>query len=312
MRFLGPLAVIGLFVLSSIAVLGSAHSASGISPPSPMAGGSHGAGVTSLPSPVPRLAHAGASDLAPALAPHPSTSCVPNWNSVNFFNDVCVSFSQFGASAPPNLPIVPFVGNISMYVPAIYINITTNVPITAANVFLWGTLWQQNGTPAQSPPGFDPSGWNSTDVHPMELCSSKHAMCATPSPDSATYSLNLNKYFFPGSNVSFMIEVISASGTPTSTIWSYKTTNVTEPYPSGYVTYPTWEFVVDSPFASPVFENDIKIATVPTVLTQPAFFPNPTQKVQIIISSFSITGGALAPIPVAYAQYTINTKLQNG
>ncbi|HEV2165386.1 MAG TPA: hypothetical protein VGS23_00175, partial [Thermoplasmata archaeon] len=247
------------------------------------------------------------SDSMRSSAARPSDACsnAPNWvsGSTNFFNDVDVCFSVPGNATPPNIPTVPLVGNLSQYVLGFWINISSNVQIYAANVCLWATGWPVPGLGPQPIAGFDPSQWNSADCRGMiPGTSSGH------NPDTAAYFVNLYKYFFPGSNLSFMIEVTSGVGQ----IYSYKTLNVTEAYSSGFTTYPTWEVSVLSPFASYNFSDDFHLQTIPSVLTPPTFPPNPTQSVQMVLTSFSQNGGPLSPIPAAYAEGTVVTPGKDG
>ena len=105
-----------------------------------------------------------------------------------------------------------------------------------------------------------------------------------------------------------MIEVTSVVGV----IKSYQTLNVSESYGSGFTTYPTWEVNIESPFASYNFSDDFHLVTIPSVLTSPSFPPNPTQSVQMVLSSLGQNGGPPPPIPDAYIDGLVVTPGKQG
>ncbi len=193
---------------------------------------------------------------------------------------------------------MPQQGNISRYANGFYVNISSNVRILQANLCLWATNWPAPGVGAQPISGYDPSQWNTGDCRAMVTGTQSFG-----NPDTASYYVDCYKYFWPGTNLSFMIEVTSGLGE----IYSFKSLNETESYSSGYTTYPTWTVYVEGPFSSTNFSNDFEVVTTPSVLTQPTYDPNPTQSVQITLRSFNASGGPPSPIPAAYAEYQVVT-----
>lgn len=308
--------ILGLLSVSSMAgaLAPNPVKETGTSAPAPASGGQPLPTGLSTPSRAPIQGHAAPSTGAPwtavnrlmpnSNAPIPRT-ITPDWSTggaSGFFNDVQVSFSVPGQAAPPNIPTVPAVGNVSQYTIGFYMNITTDVPITAAYVYIWATNWPQPNVGAQPIQGFDPANWNTSDQFRMQI---------GKNPDTASWYFDCYKYFWPGSNISFIVNVISAASTPSS-IWSNASREVQEGYSSGYLTYPTWEVYVEGPFASPTFENDIRISTTPSVLTKPAFDPNPSQTLQITIASFNASGGPPNPIPKAVCSYSVVSVVPGG
>ena len=292
-RFTGGIGLgllVGLFLLSSLPGLSAPHLSSVAAP--------SGAGI--LPQGLSPSAAVHADELPRASAAAPSTASVarpadacsgsPNWvsGSTNFFNDVDVCFSVPGNSTPPNIPTVPLTGNLSRYTIGFWVNISSNVRIVLADFCGWATDWPTAGLGSQPVAGWDPSQWNTGDCRGMVPGSSSGR-----NPDTASYYVNLYKYLFPGTNLSFMIEVTSVVGV----IKSYQTLNVSESYGSGFTTYPTWEVNIESPFASYNFSDDFHLVTIPSVLTSPSFPPNPTQSVQMVLSSLGQNGGPPPPIP---------------
>lgn len=250
----------------------------------------------------------GASSTTSTLGSPAASGCagpIPTWSGSNFFCDAVVSFAVLGQSTPANIPLVPQVGTVSEWAPGFWVNVSTNVPLLTATVYIWATEWPTtpgapatNGTPV---PGFDPANSaTSQDSHPMVICNQTHASCPTRSPDDATYYFDDDTYFFPGTALSFTITLQTGSGAQPGTIQSQNTVEVAEPYNTlGVTTFPTWEVQVLGPFASTNFSNDIRLNTTPSITNIPQISPNPTQSVQVYLTSYNLSGGAATPIPAA-------------
>lgn len=301
--------LLGGLLLSNIPAHPAARAADQPAGPSLRPAGAEPSGIGSSgisPSYVPaHLPSSHPSARTSAVRPADTCSGSPNWvsGSTNFFTDVNVCFSLLGSSQPFYLPTVPLQGNVSQYAIGFFVNISSNVQIFSANICIWATSWPAPGVGAQAISGYDPSGWNGGDCRPMVPGTSSGL-----NKDTASYYIDCYKYFWPGTNLSFWIQVTSSVGV----IYSYKTLNETQSFSSGFTTYPTWTVYVQSPFASSNFTNDFRVTTIPSVLTQPSYPPNPTQSVQIILSSFNQSGGPPAPIPAAYAVYTVITPGKDG
>jgi hypothetical protein len=236
---------------------------------------------------------------APAAAP-PLSGCSPHWSGIYFAKDVCVTFSVPGALAPPSINYVPLNSSVSEYATGWWMNISTDVPIAAATLNIWATSWP-GGTLGAPVSGFDPST--------VAQGSDVHSMVVGTNNETASYFFNIIKYFFPGTSVSFNLEVESTVGSP-GKIWSNATINVTQSYPSGFIDYPSWEVDVNSPWSSPYFQSDIAVSTDPNVLSTPAYDPNPGQSPTVTLTSISPTGGTPPAIPDALIQYTISQYLK--
>ncbi len=222
-----------------------------------------------------------------------------NWvsGSDEFFTDVNVCFSVPGSPSPPYMPTVPENGTIPEYAPGFYVNVSTNVRILTADICLWATEWPEPGVGAQAVPNFDPADWDSSDCFLMVAGAPSVGGTPTGNPDTASYYVDCYKYFFPGDYLSFYITVTSNLGE----VDSNKQVSVAEDYNTGYDTVPTWEAAVEAPFASTNFTGDVRVATTPSVLTTPAFDPNPDQTTQVYLTSFNASGGPATPIPAANA-----------
>ncbi|MCI4357886.1 MAG: hypothetical protein L3J95_02090 [Thermoplasmata archaeon] len=300
--------VLAMMVLSNLPALSGAHAALGAAAP-------FGSATMRAPNhPAPSHVQYASGTIRPervSVSPNPNSvrpsdvcTNTPNWvsGSTNFFTDVDVCFSNlYGGSL--NFPTVPLQGNLSQWALGFWVNISSNVKIFAANLCLWATSWPTTGLGPQPVAGYDPSQWNSADCKSMIVGTS-----SGQNPDTASYFVDCYKYFYPGTNLSFMIKVTSGVGQ----IYSYKTLNETESYSSGYTTYPTWTVYVQAPFASYNFTNDFRVTTTPSVLTHPSYPPNPTQNVQVTLSSFNESGGPPEPIPAAYAVYSVITPGKGG
>lgn len=228
-----------------------------------------------------------------------------NWATQNFFTDVATTFWTPGSPAlsGSNFQPVPCTNIIPTYTNGFWINISTNVPITTAEITIWGNSWPTPSNPLPLLKGFDPA--NPT-ILPMFI--------EPPFYRTATFYLNDYRNFWPGSTVYFNVTLTSTNATP-STIYS------ASPYSgheqkyqfNGGVDNATWAFYVASPFSeqpvgqTPVnFSNIISVYTSPSVLTDPAFSPNPQQKLQVYLQSLNFTGAGAPPIPMAQGQFTLS------
>jgi hypothetical protein len=265
---------------------------------------SHSLGGSIAPS---RAASAGApspsgfhtmtlSDLATSCAGPP-----PTWSGSNFFCDAVVSFSVRGQAAPADIPVVPQEGQVSEWAPGFYLNVSTNVPLASALVSIWAVSWPAPGQQAAPVSGFTPVDWNtSADQFPMKICSQAHSGCPTASADQASYYFDDDTYFFPGTQVSFDVELTTASGASPGQIFSQATESVDEPFAQlGVNATPTWVVNVLGPFASQNFSNDIQLSTDPSITGTPQNSPNPDQTVQVYLKAYNISGGPATPIPAA-------------
>jgi hypothetical protein len=237
-----------------------------------------------------------------ASGSHPASGCgtpvtSPNWNSPLFFHDVSVTF---GVPGSPNLngslfTVEPCTNVLPTYTNGFWMYIATNVHITSALVTIWGYNWPTSGT---TPPitGFDPAHPMSVPVH-----------LDPPLFRTGSFFFNDFRYFWPGSQVFFNITMQSVNATP-STIYSTSQYSYAVGY-NGGTDNATWLFDVASPWGPAGvgnFTNNIAVSTVPAVLTQPAFEPNPTQPLQVIISGYNASGGPVPVIPAAQLQLTLS------
>lgn len=277
--------------------------ASRVATPSPsvLASASHVPSATAVPPSPPAGAPSTGSGSAPGVvrSTGPATPPPPpmtlGWHDSNFFQDVQVNF--FGSGLPLGLQEVPYVNTIPTGVNGFWVNITASAPILFANLTIWGNLWP--GANTSSPiNGFSPT---SPAVRPMVVSSTDRAQ--------ASYYLDNYRFFWPGSTVSFNLTVVGVNSTP-SQVKSASNVSVTENYPGGFQDAATWVFTVASPWASPVFSNDIEILTSPNVLGPTVFAPNPVQTLQVTIESIPIAG-VTGPIPAAALnlQVTLNGTL---
>jgi hypothetical protein len=310
------IALVGvLLLLPNLPGLGSASTAAPVAAPSsaiaygPTAG-APAAHAPAAPSSVRSSGLAVTVSRSSAPVPDAINACsgTPNWVSgaTKFFNDVSVCYSLWGGVAGPtektdalDLPLVPHNGVIPEYANGFWVNISTNVRIIQASVCIWATGWPLPNIGAQPITGFADSGWESQDCQAMIV--GGHPNQPNLNPDTAAYWVDCYKYFWPGTNISWMINVTSGLGT----VSSYKQVNETEAYSDGYTTLPTWTASVQGPFASTNFSNDVRIVTVPSTLSLPDYAPNPTQNVGIDLAAYNISGGPPTPIPAAVCQYRI-------
>lgn len=272
-------------------------------------------------SPVAVSTHAGAAHASPVAAsvrpagsaagstaisaPHPAVplSCPtpsnpPHWNSARFFNDVEVTFSV------PSVPALdgggfqtaPCGNSLPTYLHGFTMNVTTNVPMVAAIVQVWGTSWPNASNPQPPINGFDPS----------QVANFSMYIPAGPRT-AATFYFDLYRYFWPGSHIYFNLTIQSASATP-STIFSAQDKSAQFNY-SGLVDNFTWQFTVGSVWGSTDFASDIGVSTTPSVLSKPAYSPNRNQPITIALSSKTVVNGTVQPIP--YARLTITENASN-
>ena len=261
---------------------------------------------TLLPSHAPALSHSPAEVALPpvravtpapihAVAPAPSVSCptpsnAPNWNgNLNFFHDALVTFWTPGSPSlsGSNFQIAPCTGNLlPTYTNGFWMNVSTNVPLTSAVVRVWATGWPTTSDPAPAVQGFTPQAPAAVPMHILG-----------PTYHQASFYFNNYRFFWPGTHVYFNLTLQSTNATP-STIYSARANSIPVNFPGG-TNNATWAYTVQAPWASTNFSNDILVSTSPSVLTQPAFEPNPAQPITITISAFNLSGGAAIPIPKA-------------
>jgi hypothetical protein len=237
----------------------------------------------------------------PSTCTAPTPQNPPHWNSLAFFDDVEVSFYVPGS---PSLDGGGFntglcTNNLPTYLSGFYINVTTNVAMVNAILTVWGIGWP-NGSAVQPIKGFDP-------LQPTNLS----AFIPNGARTSATFYVDLYRWFLPGSTVYFNMTVESAAATP-STIYSAQEFHY--PYnDSGLIDNFTWAFYVEPPWASTTFTSDIAITTTPSVLSQPVFDPNRNQSLEIFLTSISTINGTVQAIPKAFLYITENAShVSNG
>jgi hypothetical protein len=264
-------------------------------------------GAHAAPSVMAHAASPAARAPAAATAAPASTPCSPHWSGIYFQRDACVSFSVPGEIVPPSINYVPFNSTVSQYATGFWMNVSTDVPIAAAELNIWATSWP-GGTQGAAVSGFDPSevvvsGTSGEDQHAMQINANN---------ETASYFFNIIKYFFPGTTVSFNLELETTASVSPNIIYSNQTINVTQSYPSGYIDYPSWEVDIGSPWSSSYFQSDIAVSTDPNVLSTPAYDPNPGQTPTVTITSVSATGGRVTPIPDAIIEYSIFQSSKGG
>lgn len=261
--------------------------------------GGPAATTTGTIAPAIDAASAASRDAPAASSPAPAATCPtpqnsPNWNSTSFFNDALVSFQVPGdpAISGSNFYAVPCLNTIPTYEDGFYLNVTTDVPISEAFLWVWGTTWPTATDPLPPLNGFAPS-------NPMKM----PMLVTSTSPDSASFYFNVYRFFYPGSTVEFNITLESTYATPT-TISSTSSPFQAE-LPAGSGDLATWSFYVQSPWWSTTFTNDIRISTSPPVLSTPVYEPNPVQPFAVGIESVGPTGAVGVPIPQAELLFTL-------
>ncbi|HZY91615.1 MAG TPA: hypothetical protein VFG07_02405, partial [Thermoplasmata archaeon] len=283
------------------------------------------AGPAALPSPrvIPGapsgsvLSHgpstAGAATSAaasPLAASSPQSGCIrptptgtPNWNSPNFFADALVTFYVPGSPTldGSNFQAAPCNNVIPTYTNGFWMNVTTNVPLIAANVTIWGTSWPTPGNSAPPIPNFAPTA--PVRVLPMFI--------QPPYYHSATFFFDVYRFFWPGSQVYFNVTLESVGATPPTVRSTQSAYSVPINYPGG-TNNATWEFYVADPWGAGQFQQDdanfsqvVQVTTTPSVLSTPAFDPNPSQALDITLTSVNPSGGPANPIPMAQGNISL-------
>jgi|GEM_PF-1900867 len=248
----------------------------------------------------------GAVPLATAVTPSqndcPTPTGTPIWNSLNFFADAVVTFWVPGDNAlsGSNFQTEPCSNVIPTYTNGFYMNVTTNVPLTTANVTIWGTGWPVPGDPSPDIPNFGPS---SPKTLPMYV--------QPPFYHTATFYFNVYRFFWPGSQVYFNVTLRTTSASPGTIFSTSSSHSVPIAFPGG-VNNATWGFYVADPWGSgtiqsndAVFSQVIQVSTTPSVLTIPRYEPNPKQAIQVAITSINPSGGRLNPIAAAEGTFTL-------
>ena len=310
-RLLVPLALVVLMV-SGFAVAFGGHAPS-TSVPAP-----HVVIPTSAPGSSSSVAAAHSTPSAARTSPAASVAAAtpssqvcqtpggaPNWQTASFFSDAAVSFWTPGSPSlsGQNFKIVPCNNVIPTYTNGFWVNVTTNVALSVAQVTIWGTGWPAPNAPPPDIKGFSPA------------TPAKFSMAiAPPFFRTASFYFNDYRYFWPGSQVYFNITLSTTQASP-ATIYSANTLGGTyEPIQwSGGFNNATWGFYVASPFAPQPpgltavnFSNVIAVSTSPTVLTTPAYAPNPKQTLQIFLDSLNFSGAPAIPIPAAQGTFSLS------
>jgi hypothetical protein len=240
--------------------------------------------------PVPAApTHRAPSPAAPTARPSPSSS---TWTSGNFFQDIQVSFSGTGLTAP--FLTVPYSNALPSSTLGFWLNISSAAPILFANLTIWGTQWPVDGN-ALPISGFTPAA---PTLRPMTVNVSD--------PSVASFYFDDYRFFWPGSTVAFNITVVGQDTNP-SEVESAWNESVPLTYPGGYTDEATWIYTVGGPWSSTNFTNDIAISTTPNVLSTPSFSPNENQTFDVSLQALDL-GGTLAPIPAAILEGTLTQE----
>jgi len=305
-------ALLGLAVLVAVP-LGLAHAGPAtpgtVPAPHEVLGASAGGPDSVVAPDAPSTAASAEPSSAPSAAPQPAdTTCptptgTPEWNVASFFSDAVVTFSVPGAPAlsGSNFQTVPCNNVIPTYTNGFWMNVTTNVAMYAANVTIWGTGWPQPGNPSPDITNFAPG---SPRTQPMYL--------KPPFYHEADFFFDVYRFFWPGSQVYFNITLQTIQATP-GTIRSTESSHIVPtPVPGGGFNNATWGFYVADPWGNGQLQSSdanfsqvIKVTTSPSVLTKPAFLPNPHQGVQIALTARNPSGGTPQPIPMAQGTVTL-------
>lgn len=304
-------AIVAVFALSSVGLvlLAAPVAPSGLTAPRASLPAFPGGGVAPAATiPVPATGPAASATPAhssPAGVPQcPTPNNPPVWGGLNgqdsnFFDDVQVSFSIPGSPGlSRNFQELPCSNSIPTYTNGFWVNISTNVQIVEAYLDIFGYQW-----PSQSNPQPPIAGFPAANVTPTLM------VVNGPLDHTASFFFNDYRFFWPGSQVFFNITVI-ANASPAK-VYSGHTHGIPVYFPGGE-NNATWGFGVESPWAgADVFNPSsnlskyIHITTIPSVLTNPAYAPNPHQKLQIILDSYNLSGGPSGPIPMAQMQLTL-------
>lgn len=245
---------------------------------------------------------------SPASSPAANANCPatpsfpPTWSSSNFFNDVQVTFSVPGSPALSGSKFytVPCFNNIPTFTNGFWMNITTNVRISGAFLFIWDVHWSADPALSQNP--YDPA---TPRFVPMTLIG--------PSDHEAVYYFNNYRNFWPGTQVYFNATLTSVNATPSVIQSAYfgGQWRERENY-SGIIDNASWKYQVNTPWASSNFSQDIAVSTTPSTLTSPPFFPNMNQGVLITLNSIGHQGLPATPIPAATGYVTLNGPTNPG
>ncbi len=300
------IALVALVAILALLPLGASGPATGALPAPTVVRGTVAGSAAPMTSPlVPAGVTSRSVTPASAASPASPVGCpdtpggTPNWNgNPNFFADAVVNVAvpgQPGLSGQ-SFAIAPCSNTIPTYENGFWVNVSTNVPITQGFVTVWGTSWPTPTNPAPDVPGF---GASSPVQLPMYV--------NPPLRHTASFYVNVYRYFWPGSQVYFNISLQSTNASP-STIYSTNSAHI-QPYRwSGGVDNWTWAFSVASPFSSTNFSQDIAIATTPSVLGSPSYAPNDHQQFQITLTSVNASGGVALPIPQAIATVRLSGR----
>ncbi|HYK93745.1 MAG TPA: hypothetical protein VEY07_06855, partial [Thermoplasmata archaeon] len=227
----------------------------------------------------------------------------PNWNTANFFADALVTFYVPGSPSltGSNFQAAPCNNVIPTYTNGFWMNVTTNVALIAANVTIWGTSWPSPGNAAPDIPNFGQEA--PVRVLPMNILG--------PYYHTATFWFDVYRFFWPGSQVYFNVTLESVGATPPTIRSTESAYSVPVTFPGG-VNNATWEFYVGDPWGAGQFQQSdsnfsqvIQVTTTPSVLTSPAFDPNPRQTLDVTLTSVNPSGGPATPIPEALASFTV-------
>ena len=218
-----------------------------------------------------------------------------NWASTSFFSDVEVSFNVPGAPALSGAAFqtVPCTNSVPTYSDGVWVNISTDVPISQATVTMWALGWPTASNPTPPVPGFSP------------LSVARFPMFIPPTqPTEASFFINCYHYFWPGSQVFFNLTVNSSVGVPSSVNSAQLPYTEAEDY-NGIVNNATWEFEVAPEWPSSSFVDDVAVTTTPSAIGNGTVFdPNDRQPLDITLASIA-SGGAPAP-PIGAAELFFN------
>jgi hypothetical protein len=305
---LPAVALVGVLLLGGLAGVSATSGPHGITvraPQGPTVSFAH-----SAPTAAARAAATPTAAARPAGAQcTPTPGGTPNWDdNAEFFDDALVTFSVPGDNAisGSNFDILPCDNVVPTYTNGFWMNVSTNVDLTAAYVKIWGTSWPAPKVPTPDIPGYSPSD-------PQQVTMS----IAANTPSKASFYFNDYRYFWPGDQVYFNITLLSDSADP-QIIYSAQGAYSNAIQWSGGYNNATWAFYVASPF-SPMpllngetanFSQVISISTTPDVLSSPAYEPNDDQSIQIFLAGSNTTGTPLT-IPRAQLSFTL-TGAQSG
>jgi hypothetical protein len=219
----------------------------------------------------------------------PATPDSGGWNS-NFFHDIEVTFA--GTGLENQFQLVPYTNDLPTSTLGFWLNVSSIDPLRFANVTIWATQWPNEHGVAQPVTGFTPQAPNDA---PMQVNQSD--------PNVASYYFDLYRFFWPGSTVYFNVTAVGVGATP-SEVKSSTNDSIPVTYPGGYTNLATWAFMVDPPWSSGNFSNDIEISTSPSILGPVPYEPNPEQSFSVTLTAIDL-GGTVTPIPFALLSFTV-------